>query len=430
MPRALPLVVALLIPVAVLPAEDWPRWRGPRGDGTWNAPALPAPWPAEGLKERWRQRIGGGYAGIVVAGGRVFTMDLEPRPKGAADQPDGAERVLCFDADTGRPLWQHRYPVRYADMDYPNGPRSCPTVHAGRVYTLGAVGHVHCLEAATGKVIWAKVPGPGYAVKVPLWGLAAAPVLDGDRLLIHAGALPDGCLLALDRNTGEEVWRTGADPAGYATPVVIDHPAGRQVVYWTPENVRGAEAATGKPLWAVPYKVTYGVSIATPVYREGLVFVSGYWEGSKAIALGPDAAAAKLAWEAPKLCGLMATPLYRGGYLYTLDKSAGLVCVELKTGKRRWDDHRLTAKGRNPQATLVWAGDGDRALILNAAGELIQADLTPEGYRELARAKVMAGGTWSHPAFAGGRVYLHSDGADQARRGEAQSLVCVELPGK
>lgn len=133
--------LVLLLICCPVRAEDWPRWRGVRGDGTWNAPALPERWPEKGLRTLWKQPIGGGYAGVSVSNGRVYTMDLEsPIPRGAGKAsddkaPDGTERVLCFDAATGKALWSHKYPIRYGKLDYANGPRCTPTIHDGKVYS-------------------------------------------------------------------------------------------------------------------------------------------------------------------------------------------------------------------------------------------------------------------------------------------------------
>ncbi len=429
--------------IGTLSAEDWPRWRGPRGDGTWNAPALPDKWPAKGPKRLWSQPIEGGYAGIAVVGKRVYTMDrvklpgAKPPPRRGDDQPydpnlppDGEERVLCFDADTGKTIWSHRYPTSYGDLGgYSNGPRAMPTVHDGRVYTLGAVGHVFCFDAESGKILWAKDTVKECGARVPMWGFAASPLIDGDRVIIHVGAKPDGSVIALDRRTGKEVWRSVSDPAGYATPVLIETPTGRQLIAWTPENVNGIDPDTGARLWSIPYKVTYGVSITTPIYREGIVFVTGYWEGSKAIQLGPGRTDAKLLWDDEKqLRGLMAQPLYRDGLVYSMDKTAGLTCFELKTGKKLWDDgNRMTPRSRNPHASFVWINDGDKVLIVNAVGDLILARLTPDGYQELSRTKVLNGKVWGHPAFAGDRLYVRSDGAEQSGAGGPFELVCVSL---
>src|SRR5262249_49647370 len=162
-----------------------------------------------------------------------------------------------------------------------------------------------------------------------------------------------------------------------------EHGGKPQLVCWTPTHVRGVEPRTGRRLWAVPFEVTYGTSIATPVFQEGTVLVSGYYEGSKAIRLGASPAAA-VAWQEPRgRRALRSQPVARRGHAYLLDRRHGLTCLELKTGKKVWDDgHRSTPKGRNPQATLVWLGEAGRALILNSDGELILATLTPAGYRE------------------------------------------------
>ena len=398
--------------VSVAIGEDWPRWRGPRGDGTWQGPKLAETFPPEGLKTVWKQPVGGGYAGVIVAEGRTYVMDRQP-------PPDEAERLLCFDSATGQLLWTHSYPVRYGKLDYGSGPRAAPTVFEGRVYSLGAVGHVFCLDAKTGAVVWSHDCVAEYGAKIPEWGFAASPVIVGDLVVIHVAAQPDGCYIAFDVHDGRERWRASGDPAGYATPIVVEHSGQPQLVGWTPEHVLGISPRTGKIAWSVPYKVTYGVSIATPICQQGLVFVAGYWEGSKAIRLGKRPADAALAWEENEwLRGLMSQPLYRDGHVYLLDKRFGLTCFELATGRKLWDDeNRLTRRDRNPQATLVWLGDGDRAISLNAEGELVLLRLNPSSFMEQARTRLI-GPTWAHPAYADRRVYARDD----------EQIVCAELP--
>jgi outer membrane protein assembly factor BamB len=397
-------------------AEDWPRWGGPRGDGTWRAPKLPAAWPEGGLPVVWNRPIGGGYGGVAVAEGRVFVMDRQT-------DPAEVERILCLDPDTGKPLWTQAYPVKYGKLDYGNGPRATPTVFEGHVYTLGAVGHACCLDAKTGTVVWSKDCVAEFNARIPTWGLAASPVIWEDLVILHSGA-ENGSLMAFDRLSGKEVWRASSDPAGYATPVVIESPCGPQLIAWTPEHILGIAPRSGTIHWSIPYEVTYGVSIATPIYRNEIVFVTGYWHGAKAIRLGKRPQDAELIWEdAQNLRGLMAQPLYRDGYVYSIDHGHGLTCFELATGKKRWDDrNQMTPRGRNPQATLVWLGDGDRAIILNELGGLILARLNPDGYHEEARTSIIArkegAPIWAHPAYAGDRVYARSD----------SEIVCVKLP--
>lgn len=410
------LIFAVLLPVfaANLWAEDWPRWRGLRGDGTWQAPKLSEKWPEDGLKRLWNRSVSPGFSGVSVAGGRVFLMDRPDKEKHGE-----TERVVCFSADSGEILWSYSYEAEYGDLDHGKGPRASVTVRAGKVYGLGAVGHAFCLDAKTGKQFWVRDLVKEEKARLPTWGFSAAPEPYDELMLYHVGARPTGSVLALDANTGQTRWRTGKEPAGYGPPVPITRGGRRELVCWGPNHIVGLPSGGGDELWRIPYKITYGVAIATPIYREGIVLVCGYWHGSKAIKLGENPGDAKLLWEEKEsLCGLMSQPLYKDGFCYLLDRRHGLTCFELKTGRILWrDGHKLTPKDRNPQASLVWVGDTNQALALNANGELILCELTPKGYREMAREQVV-GKTWAHPAYAGNRVYARSD----------REIVCLELP--
>ncbi len=408
------LSVALLSWLALSArAGDWPQWRGPHRDGRWHQTGVPEQLPAPSVEPRWRQAIGGGYGGIAVTGGRVYVMDRRKEPR-------EVERILCLDASTGKTVWSHEYAVRYDKMDYGNGPRTTPTVRGPHVYTFGAVGHLHCLDAASGKVLWSRDTVKEFQARIPMWGHACSPLVDGDRLLVQVGGEPNASLMALERATGKEIWRSLSDRPGYSSPLLIETRAGRQLVYWTPENVVGLDPASGQVRWRVPFASTYDVALSDPVWHDEVLLVSGYWEGSKALGLNERGEEPKVLWEGRRLSLLMSTPLYRDGHVYALDKRDGLKCIELRTGTVKWEGEHITPKGRNPQATLVWNGDlrQGRALILNELGELILARLAPEGYRQISKTKVSAG-TWAHPAYAEQCVFVRND----------QEIVCVPLAG-
>lgn len=397
-----PLLLTLLAGAAL--ASDWPRWRGPTGDGRWNPDGVPADFAAREPERLWQAEVGGGYGGVTVSAGRVYLLD---RPQ----SPANTERLLCFDADSGRSLWSQAWPADYGSMEYGNGPRASVTLHDGRAYALGATGVAACFDAATGTRLWQIDTVQAHGAKVPTWGFAASPVLDGDRLLLHVGAQPGGSVLALDRHTGKLLWRGGSDPAGYCTPELIGHAGSRQLIAWGPEHIQSLHPDTGASLWTYPYKITYGVSIAQPLYRDGLLLVSGYWHGTKALRLGTRPGEVSLAWENEKeMCGLMAAPLFKDGVVYLLDKTRGLQAVELATGRILWSDgNTLTPKERNPQMSLVWLKESEGlASLLNASGELVHVRLDRQGREELARHQII-GKTWAHPAFAGPRVYARSD---------------------
>ncbi len=394
-------------------AEDWPQFRGPRGDGTWQGPKLAETWPEAGLKQLWKQEIGGGYAGISVVGNLAYTMDRQ-KP------PEERERILCFATDTGKLVWKHDYPVEYGKLDYGNGPRATPTIHDGKLYSVGAMGDACCLDAKSGKVIWKLNFLKDYNGRLPMWGFAASPVIHGDFCYLSTGNDSGASLIAVHRLTGKELWRSLTDAAGYATPIVFRTHDLDQLFCWTPSHLRCVDATNGDPLWSHPYEIQYGVSMAKPIMQDGIVFIAGYWDGSKAIKLGDTPMSAKLTWEDNKnLRGVMSQPLYRDGLCYLLDKSHGLTCFELKTGKKLWDDNsQMTPRGRNPHASLVWLRDADRAIILNENGDLILARLNKDGYDETSRTNII-GFTWAAPAFAGDKVFARSDA----------EIVCVSLVG-
>ncbi|TXT35228.1 MAG: hypothetical protein FD138_1447 [Planctomycetota bacterium] len=297
---------ALIIFFAVrVSAEDWPRWRGPRGDGTWHGPKLPDKWPEGGLKPKWKIPIGGGYSGVTVVGEKVFVMDRQKEPE--------FERVLCFDADSGQQIWKHQYPVEY-----------------GKLFTVGALGECRCLDATTGEKVWSVNYLSDLKGRLQEWGFAGSALIDGDNVIVQPGGKEEHSIAALNRHTGKVVWQSHSDHAGYSTPMIVTHNDRRQLICWTPSHIRGLDPANGKPFWQVPYEITYGVAIAEPIFQEGLVLVCGYWNGSKAIRLGAQPQQAELAWEENKfLRGLMSQPLYRDGHVYLLDKQYGLTCFEL-----------------------------------------------------------------------------------------------------
>lgn len=411
---------------------DWPTWRGPRGDGSWSAPRLADKWPAEGLATEWSIEIGGGYAGISVAGNRVITMDRQivegTEVSSENEEPKSSktelERVVCLDLKTGKELWTFEYDQPYVDLDYGNGPRAAPTIHGDVVVTLGALGKLNCLRIADGAAVWSHDLVKDFNGRPPMWGYAASPRIYNGAVIIFAGGKNGFCVLAFDLKTGRLKWHSLSDEAGYSWPVLIKRKTYMQLVCWTPSHIRGINAMNGQSLWNIPYEVTYGVSIATPIIHENIALVCGYWAGSKAIRLGEKPEDAELLWEENRyLRGLMSQPLYRDGYVYLLDKQYGLTCFELTTGKKRWDDkNTLTPRGRNPQASIVWLNEEGQTnrnhiIALNSEGELVLTTVSPEGFTEHARSKIIEP-TWAHPAFIRYRVLARSN----------QKLVCVRLP--
>jgi WD40 repeat protein len=409
-----------MLTVASARADDWPQWRGPGRDGVWHETGILERIPASGVDVRWRTKVGAGYAGPVVAQGRVFVTDHQFDPE--------AERVLCFDEATGKVLWVHSYPVNYKDMEYGNGPRASPTVHDGKVYTLGTQGDLFCLDATRGDVVWKKRLVEDLHGQVPRYGASAAPLVVGELLIVCAGGTPDASVVALDRKTGDLRWQALSDRPAYSAPIVINAGGAEQVIVWTGDSITGFEPATGKVYWQVPWKAEFDPAqmVASPVWHKDLLLCLGAWgRGSKMLKLDPAKPAASVLWETrAKPTTTISTPMFQDdGHFYAILGNGSLACVEAATGKEVWTTREPTS-GSYGNAHLT--PNGDRVFLFNHVGHLILARLTPEGYEEFGRCLLVeptagyrAQGpiTWAHPAYANKCVFARND----------RELVCAPL---
>ena len=418
------VLFATLLVAATCPAiaADWPQWGGPERDSVWReegiVETLPAVDPKTGmLPRKWTAKIGSGYAGPAVANGRVFVTDR------IADQ--NLEHVLCFDAETGNELWKHEYEARYT-ISYPLGPRAMPTVDGNCVYTLGAVGNLFCFDVATGRILWQKYLPADFGTKMPAWGMAGAPLVDGDQLIVLAGGIPGAMVVSLDKQTGKERWRAldGPEP-GYCAPVILEFGGRRQLIIWHPQAVVGLDPANGKVLWQVPFAVQSGLTMPTPRKVGSRLFVTNFYNGPLMIDLGVDGVSPNVLWRTgaesterhnDSLHAIMCSPIVTEDCIYGVGSHGELRCLDTKMGKIVWETHDATGSDRWWNAFLV--PHGDRVVISNEQGDLIFAKLSRDGYKELSRAKMIEPTqpisrrmtVWSHPAYAMRSVFARNDG--------------------
>jgi outer membrane protein assembly factor BamB len=226
-------------------ADDWPQWLGPDRDAVWREKGLLDKFPKDGPKVLWRQPIHNGYGGPAVVGDRVYVMERE-RPKGEDGEParptraglPGVERVLCLSAIDGKQIWKHKYDCPYK-ISYPNGPRVTPLIRDDRVYTLGAMGELCCLDASKGEVVWSKSLMKEYKLdKAPVWGWATHPLLDGDLLYCMVGG-KDSAVVAFNKKDGAEVWKAlTTEEIGYSPPMIYDLAGKRTLIAWLSDSRR------------------------------------------------------------------------------------------------------------------------------------------------------------------------------------------------
>jgi outer membrane protein assembly factor BamB len=252
-----------------LVGDDWPQWGGSQRNftGTNRVARLVS---CRRPKVLWRAKVDSGYTGPAVAGGKVFLMDYVLKEGDPAVNPGkrnelkGTERVLCFDAASGEPLWTHEYDQPY-HISYPEGPRCTPAVDGDMVYTLGAEGYLHCLSVTDGKVIWKRELKADYKMpESPIWGFSAHPLVHGDLLYCVVGG--EGSIaVAFNKKDGKELWRSmSAKEPGYCPPILVNKNGVEQLIIWHAESINGLDPKSGKVLWTSKLVPSYAMAIAAP----------------------------------------------------------------------------------------------------------------------------------------------------------------------
>jgi len=422
-------ILLLLLGIVHLngPAQDWPDWRGKNREASLESSGMIERFESENIEILWSTPIGPGYSGPTVSRGLVYVTD---RPEGPAQ----SERVLCFDEKTGEEIWTYQYDCVYESVGYPAGPRSSVVISKGKAYSLGTMGHLFCFEAHSGKVLWQKELNTEYEIDMPIWGLASTPLLVDEKIIVHVSGSQNACVIAFNKNTGKELWRSLDDRAGYSAPILIENNGVKVLVNWTEHSLSGLDPESGKIYWRFSWTTGSGMSIATPVLYKDHIFVSAFYSGSLLVSLGDDYTSAEKVWQrkgeserkTESLHCVMNTPVIIDDYIYGVDSYGELRCLEFSTGNRIWEN--LTAVKPGRWANIHFIQEGDRTWMFNEQGELLITELSPEGLKEISRAKLIEptrkqlarGVTWSHPAFANKHVFIRND----------KHLVCADLSTK
>lgn len=376
-------------------ADDWPYWRGLHRDGISRETGLLKTWPEAGPKVLWKRAVPGGYSSFAVAQGRLYTM-TEDRKE---------EIVLCLDAASGEPIWEHRYPADYdqhpgLDQRFKSGPRSTPIVEGGRVYAVGTTGIMHCLDAKQGSVVW-KVDLLSLGQrKIPEFGYSNSPLIVGDRVFVHPGGPGGNSLAALDKRTGKVLWKAHDDPIGYSSPIRVQFEGQEQLIHFTGEGITAVKPEDGSPLWRFAWKTAYDLNVATPIYHQGQLFLSSnYGRGAALLKLKPGGV--DEVYRTANMQNHFSTSVLYQGHLYGFSNDR-LRCVDWATGEVKWDQRGL---GRG---SLLLA-DG-HLFALGDKGDLVLAEATPTAYVQKGQVKALqASPCWTGPVLANGRLYVRNE---------------------
>lgn len=379
--------------VLVVQAQDWPQFLGPTRNGVYPG-VVPAGKPAS----VWKRDVGAGFSGPVVAQGKLILFH----------RVNDRETVESLDAKTGKTTWKFDYATAYRDdFGFDEGPRATPAIAAGRVYTFGAEGALHCLDFATGKKLWRVDTHSQFGVQKGFFGAAGSPLVEDNRVLLNAGGSNGAGIVALDASTGKTLWTATNDAASYSSPVTAEINGARHALFFTRAGLVDLDPATGKVRFQFPWRARMQASVnaAVPLVIGSLVFLSSSY-GTGATLLDLSGGAPKQVWSSDDaLTNHYATSVHHNGFLYGYhgrqEEGPSLRCVELKTGKVRWSVDQFRA------GTITLAGD--KLIVLRESGELMIAPASPSGFQPSIKMPALSATVRAYPAVAEGVVYVRNE---------------------
>jgi outer membrane protein assembly factor BamB len=362
---------------------EWPGFRGPRRDSIIRGARIATDWATSPPVEIWRRPVGPAWSSFAVAGDLIYTQE----------QRGEEEIVSCYRLSTGEPVWKHGDPVRFWESNAGAGPRATPTLHGGRVYTMGGTGLVNALDARTGAMVWSRNAAADTGKETPAWGFTSSPLVVGDVVIVAAA----GRLIAYDAATGTQRWIGESGGGGYSSP----HPARlegvSQVLLQRGARTISVAPADGTPLWEHTWVPS--ASIVQPALAPdgGVVITTSDAMGGQgmkylSVTRGSSGWTVQERWTSRGLKPYFNDFVVHKGHVFGFDNNI-LSCVDLQTGERKWKG------GRYGNGQLLLLADQDVLLILSEDGELALVSATPGKFAELARVPAIESKTWNHPVL-------------------------------
>ena len=363
--------------------QDWPGWRGPEGTGI----SAESAWSSTAEEEPlWEKQLGLGHASFAVVGQHVYTLGF--------DETLELDTVYCLDVNTGEECWTHSYKANIWDLGHDGGASTTPTVVGDAVYTSNREGNVFCLDANTGKVRWHRTLAADMGIEPPKWGFSASPLPLDNSILLNYGKL-----IALDMETGANVWETEVDYGiAYSTPTLFELDGTGYIALLNGNGLAVLQADGGGEVDFFEWIKNPQVYPMTPVVIGDRIFISGGYDRGCVMLRLADGKLEEL-WGSRVMRNKMSGCVLWDDHLIGFDESI-LKCIDLD-GNMKWRKRGL--------GTGSMSIAGDRMVILDGKGQLIVAEANTEEYVELSRKKIHEGGTsWSTPVLSHGRTFARS----------------------
>jgi outer membrane protein assembly factor BamB len=395
----------VLFTASSLMAQDWPQFLGPNRDGQYQGVSLVQGWGREGPSELWRRPVGSGFAGPVVADGRLILFH----------RLNDHEVVEAWNAVSGEPIWRYDYVTTYRDdFGFDEGPRAVPVVVDGKVFTFGAQGHMHAFDLETGDLVWGVDTRVEFGVRKGFFGSAGSPLIDSGHVIANIGGAGAG-VVAFDADTGEVAWTSLDDDASYSSGIRATFGGVPHAVFFTRSYLAGLDPTDGSVRFTQRWRsrLMASVNAATPIVVDDFIFVSSaYGTGAGLFRVNGDQL--DQVWISDEvMSNHYATSVYHEGHLYGFhgrqEYSPNLRAVELQTGQVKWD---IPTYG----AGTITVADG-RLLIIRESGELVMAEASPEAFSVIDQAQLLDPVIRAYPALANGKLYVRNE----------NTLVCFDL---
>jgi outer membrane protein assembly factor BamB len=371
----------------------WNGFRGPRRNGICDEP-IRITWPSDGLRPLWKQPVGGGYASFAIENGVAFTIE----------QRRQQEAIVAYELRSGRELWVNAWEAEFQESLGGDGPRATPSIESGLVYGLGALGEFRCIQATDGQTVWRRNIVDENQAEQLTYGMAASPLVVGNKVIVAAGGSPGKSVVAYDRLTGAPIWKSQNDEAAYSSPMLMEIHGTPHLIVVSEKRAMGLDPESGRLLWEFPWIVLQGNrNIAQPLQiGPNRIFLSaGYGTGCAALEIvkSGEKFSTRELWRNKNMKNKFTSSIFREGAIYGLDEDI-LACVDAQTGARNWKEGRygygqlLLASGQ----LVILCGDGDLALVA----------AKPDRAEELCRFPAIRGKTWNVPAIADGLLLVRN----------------------
>ena len=379
-------------PVAAVAPAAWPGFRGPRRDGVIRGVTLETDWSKAPPAELWRRPIGPGWSSFAVAGEFIYTQE----------QRGEEEMVSCYRLATGEPVWRHRDRARFYESNGGPGPRATPTVHGGRVYSLGATGILNALDARTGSVIWSRNAATDTGAKMPGWGFTGSPLVVGDLLIVATS----GRLVGYDLASGNPRWTRTTRGGGYSSPHLANLGGVAQILLLSGDGITSVTPNDGNVLWAHSWQDAAAIVQPVVLSDSDLLITSADamgGQGMRRLRVSREQSGWKVEerWTSRGLKPYYNDYVVHEGHAFGFDGTI-LSCIDIETGERKWKG------GRYGAGQMMLLPAQDLLLVVSEEGELALVSATPDKHTELARFKAIEGKTWNHPVLVGDELLVRN----------------------